>query len=170
MPLTPPNAATNISKTSPACKKGKAQAAAGYWPCRRNLPGAALEYISNIHKDLLKRGIRDKAELLWLSNEAALGDFGVRGLQMKQKGVTVTSEDFISAVFDDYQIKWEVQKGVHKVEKDRVHWEDYAGNYGETPMTLLCSFPNSAVSPSNTSQRWRGCLAQSGQQGRIRAG
>lgn len=103
--------------------------------------GAALEYISNIHKDLLKRGIRDKAELLWLSNEAALGDFGVRGLQVKQKGRTFSSEAFISAIFDDYQIKWEVQKGVHQVEPDRVHWEDYDGVYGETAYDFAMLIP-----------------------------
>ena len=103
--------------------------------------GAALEYISNIHKDLLNRGIRDKAELHWLSNEAALGDFGVRGLRVQQKGTTFTSEEFISAIFDDYQIKWEVQKGVHQVEKDRVHWEDYDGNYGETAYDFAMLIP-----------------------------
>ncbi len=32
--------------------------------------GAAFEYISNIHKDLVRRGIRGKADLLWLSNES----------------------------------------------------------------------------------------------------
>lgn len=42
--------------------------------------GAALEYISNIHKDLVKRRLRDRAELVYLSNERALGDFGVGGL------------------------------------------------------------------------------------------
>ncbi len=48
--------------------------------------GAAFEYISNVHKDLVKRGLRDRADILWLSNEPALGDFGVNGVQVKRYG------------------------------------------------------------------------------------
>ena len=46
--------------------------------------GAAFEYISNLHKDLVRRGLRDRADLLWLSNEAAVGDFGVRGVHVRK--------------------------------------------------------------------------------------
>ena len=48
--------------------------------------GAAFEYIVNVHKDLVKKGLRDKADILWLSNEPALGDFGVNGVQIKRNG------------------------------------------------------------------------------------
>lgn len=94
--------------------------------------GAAFEYITNIHKDLLRQGVRDKAELVWLSNERAVGDFGVRGVQAKYQGKMVTSEDFITAVFREYGIAWHVQKGVREVNDQAIHWEDYAGNFGET--------------------------------------
>ncbi len=103
--------------------------------------GAAFEYITNIHKLLEKRGLRDKADLLWLSNERALGDFGVRGLHIKKKGQVMTSDDFIRSVFDLYGIDWQVQKGVRKVEPGKIYWEDYEGVEGETDFDFAMLIP-----------------------------
>ncbi len=58
--------------------------------------GAAFEYIVNVHKDLVKKGLRNKADILWLSNEAALGDFGVNGVQIKRNGIVMKSDEFIT--------------------------------------------------------------------------
>ena len=103
--------------------------------------GAAFEYITNIHKDLVRRGLRDKADLLWLSNERAVGDFGVRGVFANYKGRLTSSEEFITAAFKEYDINWEVQKGVHKVDANTIYWEDYDGNYGETPYDFAMLIP-----------------------------
>ncbi len=104
--------------------------------------GAALEYISNVHKDLVKKGVRDKADLLWLSNERALGDFGVRGLRVRQKGgKLLSSEEFITAIFKDYGIRWQVQTGVHKVDEKKIYWENYEGEYGETEYDFAMLIP-----------------------------
>lgn len=103
--------------------------------------GAAFEYLENIHKDLVKKGLRDKAELMWLSNEAALGDFGVHGLSVKKGGELVDSSDFIEAVFADHNIKWQVQSGVKKVEKDKIYWENYEGQEGETGFDFAMLIP-----------------------------
>jgi len=103
--------------------------------------GAALEYITNIHKDLVKRGLRDRADLLYLSNEPAVGDFGVRGVHARYKGRLVSSEAFIRAVFDEYDIRWEVQKGVKAVEDGHIYWEDYEGNEGETGYDFAMLIP-----------------------------
>ncbi len=103
--------------------------------------GAAFEYITNIHKELEKMGLRDKADLLWLSNERAVGDFGVRGLSVKRKGQIVTSEDFIKAIFNEYGIRYEVQKGVKEVDEKKIYWEDYDGNFGETEYDFAMLIP-----------------------------
>lgn len=103
--------------------------------------GAAFEYITNIHKDLLRRGLRDKADLLWLSNEQAVGDFGVRGVFTKVQGQILSSEMFIKAAFKEYGIDYEVQKGVYKVDADTIYWEDFDGNYGETPYDFAMLIP-----------------------------
>jgi sulfide:quinone oxidoreductase len=94
--------------------------------------GAAFEYITNIHKDLVRRGLRDKADLVYLSNERAPGDFGVSGIQVRHNGGTRSSAEFIGAVFKEYGIRAEVQRAVKQVEPGRAYWEDYDGNTGET--------------------------------------
>ncbi len=109
--------------------------------------GAALEYISNIHKDLVRRRLRDRAELVYLSNERALGDFGVGGLYARYKGQLTSSEEFITAVYKEYGIRSEVQKGVHAVDRQRIHWEDYAGNHGETAYDFAMLIPQFVGQP-----------------------
>ena len=103
--------------------------------------GAALEYITNIHKDLVKKGIRHKAEMTYFSNERALGDFGVRGIHVKQKDEIVTSEEFIGAVFDDYDFTVEVQKGAKEIAENKIFWEDYDGESGETEYDFAMLIP-----------------------------
>ncbi len=103
--------------------------------------GAMVEYISNIHKDLVRRGLRDKADLLYLSNEPALGDFGIGGVTARYKGRLISGAEFMEAVFKEFGIHWEIQKGVRKVEPGRIYWEDYDGNEGETPYDFAVLVP-----------------------------
>jgi sulfide:quinone oxidoreductase len=93
--------------------------------------GAVVEYISNINKDLIRRKIRDKAELVYLSNEREVGDFGILGLQANYKGSLTSSEAFMTAVFEDAGIDIQVQKAVHKVDDKKIYWENFEGEYGE---------------------------------------
>jgi sulfide:quinone oxidoreductase len=103
--------------------------------------GAAFEYITNVHKDLVRRGVRDKADLLWLSNEQALGDFGVRGVSVRRKGRTLTSEEFISAAFSEYGISSQVRTGVLGLTEDVIAWEDFEGHKGETGFDFSMLIP-----------------------------
>ena len=41
--------------------------------------GAAFEYIFNIEHKLQEKGVRDMADITWISNESFLGDFGMGG-------------------------------------------------------------------------------------------
>jgi len=103
--------------------------------------GAAYEFISNVHNDLKRRGIRDNAELVWLSNEPKLGDFGVRGMSVKKGGWTFTSEQFIQMVYDDFGIKPEIGRGVTGVDDKKAYWEDMEGNKGETSFDFAMLIP-----------------------------
>ena len=103
--------------------------------------GAAFEYITNVHKDLVRRGVRDRADLLWLSNEQALGDFGVRGVTVRQKGRLLTSEEFITAVFKEYGIRSQVRTGVLGLTPDTIAWEDFEGQRGETGFDFSMLIP-----------------------------
>lgn len=103
--------------------------------------GAAFEYVTNIHKDLMRRGVRDKADLVYLTNERELGDFGVRGVHVRQRGQTLSSADFIGAVFKEYGITSQIQRAVKKVEQGRLYWEDFAGTEGETNFDYAMLIP-----------------------------
>ena len=109
--------------------------------------GAAFEYITNVHKDLVKRGLRDQADLLWLSNERNVGDFGVSGVRVRANGRLTSSEDFLTAIFRDFGIRWEVHKGVRRVEPGRIYWEDYDGVEGETGYDFAMLIPQFTGSP-----------------------
>jgi len=103
--------------------------------------GAAFEYIVNVHKDLVKKGLRDKADILWLSNEPALGDFGVNGVQVKRNGIVQKSDEFIKSVFNDHGIRYQVQTGVTKVEAGKIHWQNYEGEEGSTGFDFSMLIP-----------------------------
>jgi sulfide:quinone oxidoreductase len=98
--------------------------------------GAAFEYIANIHKDLVARGLRHRAELRWLSNEAEEGDFGIRGIRGR-----ASSETFIQAVFKEFGVESQVRSGVTAVEDGVIHWQDYDGRDGETAFDFSMLIP-----------------------------
>ncbi len=114
---------------------------------RATCQGAAFEYITNIHKDLVKRGLRDRAELIWFSNEPVLGDFGIGGLRTRKGGRVLTSEEFVRNIFEDYDIKWQIGRGVKYVEKGKIYWEDLEGNEGETPYDFAMLLPKFSGMP-----------------------
>ena len=68
--------------------------------------GAAFEYILNVEKELVNHGVRDKAEITWISNEYYLGDFGMDGMLLEYNGFNMKSKDMIEMVFEDRDIKW----------------------------------------------------------------
>ncbi len=103
--------------------------------------GAALEYITNIHNDLKKRGLRDKAKIMWISNEPKLGDLGVGGLHASKYGYIMQSEAFLKSLFAEQEIYYQVQTAVQKVEKGKVQWENYQGEFGETEFDFAMLIP-----------------------------
>ncbi len=109
--------------------------------------GATFEYITNIHKDLVNKGLRDKAELIYHSNERALGDFGVRGVVAKYGNKLIGSDEFIEAVFKDAGIKWNIQRATKKVDEKKIYWEDFDGNFGETEYDFAMLVPQFTGQP-----------------------
>ncbi|WAA13128.1 NAD(P)/FAD-dependent oxidoreductase [Fervidibacillus halotolerans] len=103
--------------------------------------GAALEYITNIHNDLVKRGLRDRAKIMWISNEPQLGDLGVGGVCASKHGYIMKSEQFMKSLFAEQNIYYQVQTAVKKVEKGKVYWENYDGEFGETEFDFAMLIP-----------------------------
>jgi sulfide:quinone oxidoreductase len=89
--------------------------------------GAAFEYTFNLEFELRQKGVRENARIIYLSNEAELGDFGVGGLQLKTGGFVTPSKVFAESLFVERDVNWIVGAHVHKVEKNQLEYETLDG-------------------------------------------
>ncbi len=80
--------------------------------------GAAFEYVVNLEFELRAHGVRDKAEILFLTNEYEVGDFGVNGIHIRQGGYVTPSKIFAESVFAERGISWITRAHVRGVEPD----------------------------------------------------
>ncbi|MDZ4148548.1 MAG: FAD/NAD(P)-binding oxidoreductase [Flavobacteriaceae bacterium] len=91
--------------------------------------GAAFEYILNVEKELVRHGVRNKAEITWISNEYKLGDFGIDGALLSYAGMTMKSNEMMEMIFEDRNIKWILGAGVTKITDGAAHYENLEGEY-----------------------------------------
>lgn len=89
--------------------------------------GAAFEYMFNLEFELRRQGVRHMAQLIFLTNEAELGDFGVGGMQLKVGGFTTPSKVFAESLFVERDVNWICGAHVHKIEKDHLEYETLDG-------------------------------------------
>ncbi len=89
--------------------------------------GAAFEYTFNVEHELRTRGVRDRAEVVYLSNESELGDFGVGGMHFAQQGFVTNSKMWTESLFRERGVKAVLQAHVEKVEPGEVHYEQLDG-------------------------------------------
>lgn len=89
--------------------------------------GAALEYALNVAYEIRQRKLLDKADMIWLTNEYELGDFGMGGAFIKRGGYVTSTKVFSESVLAEYGIRWIKRAGVTKVEKGLVHYETLDG-------------------------------------------
>ncbi len=103
--------------------------------------GAAFEYIVNLEFELRRRGVRDRAEITWLTNEYELGDFGMGGMHIRHKGYVIPSSTFNGSLFAERGINWITRAHVHRVEADRVHYETLDGAMSEQEFDFAMLLP-----------------------------
>lgn len=114
-------------KTAQSDKKLKVVIGTGH--PKATCQGAAFEYILNVESELRNKGLRDRVDITWISNENELGDFGMDGMLLSYKGINMKSADMVEMVFEDRGIKWILGAGVHKVESGMVHYENLEGEF-----------------------------------------
>jgi len=103
--------------------------------------GAAFEYIVNLEFELRARKVRDKAEIVWITNEYELGDFGMGGMHLRRGGYIVPSSLFTESLFAERGIDWISRAHVSKVEKDRVCYETLDGAQREQEFDFAMLLP-----------------------------
>lgn len=103
--------------------------------------GAAFEYVFNVDHELRESGVREMADLYYLTNETALGDFGVGGMVFDIKGQKVTSEAWMSEMFKDRNILVIDSAHVTKVEKGKVSYEQLDGKVSSLSFDFAMLLP-----------------------------
>jgi sulfide:quinone oxidoreductase len=89
--------------------------------------GAAFEYIVNLEFELRARKVRERADIVWLTNEYELGDFGMAGMHIRRGGYVTPSKIFAESLFAERGIRWITRAHVTKVEPGRAHYETVDG-------------------------------------------
>ena len=103
--------------------------------------GAAFEYLFNIAYTLKNAGVRDKAKIIWLSNEYELGDFGMGGVHIHRGGYVTNGKTFAESLMVEHDIEWITRAHVNKVEADTIHYETLDGEMHELKYDFTMLIP-----------------------------
>ena len=122
------DAAAALAETIATLKAGTPQTLVvgmGHGTC--TCEGAAFEYVFNVDHELRQAGVRDRARLVYLTNEKELGDFGVGGMTFAESGFETTSELWTGSLFRERGVEAILGAHVDKVEPGVVHYETLDG-------------------------------------------
>lgn len=103
--------------------------------------GAAFEYVVNLEYELRRHGVRDRAEVLFLSNEYELGDFGMGGAHIRRGGYITPTSIFTASLFAERGIDWIIRSHVQKVEPERIHYKTLDGQEDELKFDFAMLLP-----------------------------
>lgn len=103
--------------------------------------GAAFEYVFNVDHELRAAGVRDNAEVIFLTNEFELGDFGVDGMVFTQHGFRTTSKLWTESLFRERGVRAILGAHVERVEPGLVHYEQLDGSRHELAFDFAMLLP-----------------------------
>ena len=103
--------------------------------------GAAFEYVVNLEFELRAHKVRDRADIVFLTNEYELGDFGVDGVQIRRGGYTIPSKTFAESLFAERGIRSITKAHVRAVEPNAAHVETLDGARFEEPFDMAMLLP-----------------------------
>jgi sulfide:quinone oxidoreductase len=89
--------------------------------------GAAFEYLFNVEFELRRQQVRDKARIIWISNEYELGDFGIGGMFIRRGGYVTHSRIFTESLYTERGIEWITQAHVKEVMNGETVYENLDG-------------------------------------------
>ena len=103
--------------------------------------GAAFEYIYNVDHVLRQAGVRDRARIVWISNEYELGDFGMGGVHIRRGGYLTNGKTFAESLMVERDIEWITRAHVKKVEPNTIHYELLDGTFHELNFDFAMLIP-----------------------------
>jgi sulfide:quinone oxidoreductase len=135
-------AAHHLSLLIEEMKKGKKSTlliGTGHGTC--TCEGAAFEYVFNVESELQRQGVRELAEVIYITNEAEVGDFGVDGIQLDVGGYLTPSSVMAESLFFEKKIKTITGAHVERVEKNKAFYTDLTGKKGEVAFDFAMLLP-----------------------------
>ena len=90
--------------------------------------GAAFEYVFNVDHELREAGVRNQVRVIYLTNEAQLGDFGVDGMTFVDQGFETTSELWAGSLFRERGVEAILGTHVERVDEGVIHYETLDGS------------------------------------------
>ncbi len=103
--------------------------------------GAAFEYILNIAYEVRKRKLDHLADIVWLTNEYELGDFGMAGAYIKRGGYITSTKIFTESFLKERDIRWIKRAGVQKVDEKKIYYETLEGEYKDIDYDFAMLIP-----------------------------
>ena len=91
--------------------------------------GAAFEYTFNVEHELRARGLRELADVVYLTNEYELGDFGVGGMSFKQRGFITSSQTWTESLFRERGVRAILRAHVERIEPGKLFYETLDGHH-----------------------------------------
>lgn len=135
-------AASALEKSIDRMKKGERQrflVGTGHGTC--TCQGAAFEYIVNLEFELRARGVRDKADITYVSNEFELGDFGMGSVHIRRGGYVTPSSIFTASLFAERGLRWVTGAHVQEVLAGAAKLEFIDGHEAEERFDLAMLLP-----------------------------
>jgi len=106
--------------------------------------GAGFEYALNVAFEVKKRKLEHLADIIWITNEYELGDFGMGGAFVKRGGYVTPTKVFAESILAEYGIRWIKRAGVNKIEKGLAHYETLSGEYKSQEFDFAMLIPGFA--------------------------
>ncbi len=103
--------------------------------------GAAFEYIVNLEFELRARGVRNLADITYLTNEFELGDFGMDGIHIRRGGYVTPSNIMTESLFAERGLRWVTQAHVLGLAAGRASLEFLDGSEGEERFDMAMLLP-----------------------------
>lgn len=103
--------------------------------------GAAFEYVFNVDQELRQQGVRDRAEIIYLTNEYELGDFGVGGMTFSQNGFLTSSQLWTESLYRERGVRAIVRSHVKRVEEKTIVFETLDGSEGSIDFDFAMLIP-----------------------------
>ncbi len=106
--------------------------------------GAAFEYILNVDFEIKRRGLEKLAQVIWITNEYELGDFGMGGAFIPKGGFISNTKLFAESYFVERNITWIKRAGVKKLDDHKIYYENLDGEYLEQDYDFAMLIPGFA--------------------------